>query len=197
MIELQEEELSRRALTIIDQCGGVAPYAMAFYGLSIKYSAQRAVGAFQLYSRLIDNETEPSLLISTVQEAIGHSSALSRYFWPSPGGRESKEIKRLRKSRGEKLRKHYHLSDDSPLGSRELRNAWEHFDEKLDLFLLSNDAGYFFPMPIIGSHTLADDPVGKVFKLLDPDAECLVLLGEKYYFKPVQDEVEKVFSREK
>jgi hypothetical protein len=48
--------------------------------------------------------------------------------------------------------------------------------------VLENDAGFFFPASTIGSHTLADDSMGHVFKLLDPEAECIVLLGTKYYF---------------
>jgi len=89
----------------------------------------------------------------------------------------------------------YKITDDSPLANRELRNAWEHFDEKLDAYVLSNDAGYFFPTPIINSHTLADDPAGKIFKLLDPENHCLVLLGQKFFFEPIRNEVERVFAR--
>lgn len=67
------------------------------------------------------------------------------------------------------LKELYRISEDSSLANRELRNAWEHFDEKFDTLLLSHIGGYFFPNPIIGSHELADDPVGKIFKLLAPD----------------------------
>jgi hypothetical protein len=60
--------------------------------------------------------------------------------------------------------------------------------------MLSHMAGHFFPNPIIGSHELADDPVDKIFKLIDPEAKCLVLLGKKLFFAPLKNEVERIFS---
>jgi hypothetical protein len=62
--------------------------------------------------------------------------------------------------------------------------------------LISNVAGHFFPDPIIGSHSLADEPTGKIFKLIDPENECLVLLGKKFFFNPIRVEVEKIFRQE-
>jgi len=110
------------------------------------------------------------------------------------GFKEQKETKKLRKHRGKKLREKFGITDDSPLKSRSLRDTWEHFDERLDVYLLKNDAGYFFPNPIIGEHHLADDPVGKVFKLLDPKAGCLVLLNNKFFYKPIKNEINKIFN---
>jgi len=192
--ELDHEELEERAGITVQMCNGIQPMHVAFYNLSIKYSAERALAAFELYDYLIENNPDPASLISSVQEAIGHIGALSRYFWPSPSGKKNNQHA-LKMARGEKLRAHYKIDTDSPLSDRDLRNAWEHFDEKLDTYVMSNDAGYFFPTPIINSHTLADDPVGKIFKLLDPEHECLVLLGRKFFFRPLRDEVERIFSK--
>ena len=193
---ISNEELERRARITIDMCGGIQPMHMAFYCLSISYSAERALAAFKLYDYLYRENADASSLISAVQEAVGHIGALSRYFWPAPHGKKKNEIKQyeLRMERGKKLREKFKITEDSPLSDRELRNAWEHFDEKLDTYLLSHDAGYFFPTPMIQSHTIAGDPVGKIFKLLDPEKECLVLLGSKFFFGPLRTEVEKIFS---
>ncbi|MFM5313779.1 hypothetical protein ACET9R_00245 [Aeromonas veronii] len=193
MTEIAQEELERRA-SIILEYGGVQPIHNPFYTLSARYSAERAIVAFMQYDYLLTKTDDASTLISEVQEAIVHVGALSRYFWPSPGGqKKDKQQRNLRLKRGEYLKKVYKLTDNSPLADRELRNAWEHFDEKLDTYLLTQEAGYFFPTPIIGSHELADDPVGNIFKLLDPDAECLVLLGKKFFFSPLRKEVERLF----
>lgn len=191
---LSTEELECRAEITMENCGGIQPMHMAFYGLSMNYSAERALAAFELYDHLIEQGADASLLIGAVQEAIGHIAALSRYFWPSPAGKKNKQHA-LRMARGEKLREHLGLTDESPLADRELRNAWEHFDEKLDTYVLSNDAGYFFPTPLMDSHTLADEAVGKIFKLIDTENECLVLLGKKFFFRPLRDELERVFSQ--
>ncbi len=193
MTEIEQEELERRA-SIILEFGGVQPMHNPFYTFSVRYSAERAIVAFMQYDYLLTQTDDASTLISEVQEAIVHVGALSRYFWPSPGGhKKDKQQRNLRLKRGEYLKKLYKLTDNSPLADRELRNAWEHFDEKLDTYLLTQEAGYFFPTPIIGSHELADDPVGNIFKLLDPDAECLVLLGKKFFFSPLRKEVERLF----
>jgi hypothetical protein len=63
------------------------------------------------------------------------------------------------------------------------------------MYLLENGAGTFFSECKIASHSLADDPVGHIFKLLDPQEECLVLMGLKYFFAPIRDEVKKVFDQ--
>lgn len=188
------EELEQRALKTAEECEGIQPMHTPFYTLSISYSAERAIAAFDLYEYLLEHGADPAALISAVQEAVGHAGSLSRYFWPSPTGKRNNQHD-MKLARGKKLREMYEITDDSPLANRELRNAWEHFDEKLDAYVLSNDAGYFFPTPIIDSHTLADDPAGKIFKLLDPETHCLVLLGKKFFFKPIRNEVENIFTR--
>lgn len=193
MIEINNEELERRAEMTVGY-GGVQPMHNPFYTYSIRYSAERAIAAFKQYDYLLTRTNNASVLISEVQEAIVHIGGLSRYFWPSPtGSNKNKQLRALRVKRGEHLKKLYKVSDDSPLANRELRNAWEHFDEKLDIYLLTHMAGQFRPTPIIGSHELADNPVGKIFKLLDPESECLVLLGKKFFFASLRQEVERIF----
>jgi len=84
------------------------------------------------------------------------------------------------------------LTDSSPLKDRRLRNALEHFDEKLDEYLLLNDTGYFFPTPLIDDSALADDATGRIFKLVDPKRSVLVILGEKYDFGLIAEEVHRI-----
>jgi len=196
-MDQEENELIRRANAVIESCGGIVPYAEVFYIQSLLYSSARTLESFEEYEELLRADVEAAYLVSVVQEAIGHAAALSRYFWPSGLGRAPQEIKELRKKRAEKLRQKYNLSEESPLRKRSLRDTWEHFDEKLDVYLLENDAGHFFPSPIVASHELADDPTSKIFKLLDTEAQCLVLLGKKFFFGPIKDEVQKVFNRSK
>jgi hypothetical protein len=193
---MEIEELERRAKITNDTCGGIQPIHKPFYTLSVKYSADRCLKAFNSYDNLLKSNADAEDLISSVQEAIGHAAALSRYFWPTSMGKkkEAKEQIAMRQSRGQKLREVYSITDDSPISDRDMRNAWEHFDEKLDTFVLSHDAGYFFPTPMSDKHTLADEAVGKIFKLIDTENQCLVLLGKKFFFAPIREEVERIFS---
>ncbi|MGY0217502.1 hypothetical protein ACWJJH_08925 [Endozoicomonadaceae bacterium StTr2] len=191
------EELERRAKITNEMCGGIQPMHKPFYTLSVKYSADRCLNAFKEYDYLLENNGSAEELISSVQEAIGHAAALSRYFWPTSMGKKNMEKEQIamRKSRANSLMKHYGISDSSPLADRNMRNAWEHFDERLDSFVLSHDSGCFFPNPMRGEHTLADDPIGKIFKLIDTDNNCLVLLGTKFFFMPIRIEVERIFKQ--
>lgn len=101
----------------------------------------------------------------------------------------------LKSKRGKKLRKYFDLDEKYPLYNRDLRNAWEHFDERLDKYLLGRDSVMFFPTCKIVSHNLANDPVDQYFKLLDIVAECLVLMKNKYFFGPIRLEVERVANK--
>jgi hypothetical protein len=93
------------------------------------------------------------------------------------------------------LRAAFKVGEESPLKDESLRNALEHFDERLDKFLLENDTGYFFPTPLVDDHRLADDPTGTIFKLVDPAAGFFVILSEKYCFTPIIAEVERVLGQ--
>jgi hypothetical protein len=198
LISLTPEEISEkidsRAKLIVEDYDGIHPPLEAFYIHSLLYSSSRCLEAFERYRHYKSNNSNPEYLISITQEAVGHAAALSRFFWPSPQGKKDQpNVKKLKEARGKKLRSSFKLNKTSVLFNRELRNAWEHFDERLDLYLLENDSGMFFPSCIVDSHKLADDPIGHVFKLLDPEAECLVLMGEKYFFAPIRDEVERIY----
>ncbi len=193
---MDRDEIERLAVVVSTEFQGIAPQCKAFYFHSIHYSAGRCLDSFDRYEKLAIADASPDLLICVIQEAVGHAAALSRYFWPSLMANKSQpNIRGLTEKRGDKLRELFGLADISPLYNRDLRNAWEHFDERLDLYLLKNDAGCFFPASILGSHSLADDPIGHIFKLLDLDAECLVLMGKKYFFAPIRDEVRRIHSK--
>lgn len=193
---IDRRELERRANIVLRDFRGVLPHAEPFFLHSIIYSARRALRAFEEYDSLPREQVHAEQLVGAVQEAVGHSGALSRYFWPSMVGHNSKRpLDRIKESRAEKLRSAFNFDETSPLYNRQLRNACEHFDERLDAYLIENDTGFFFPGCVVDDHTLVDDPREHLFKLIDPTAECLVLLGEKYFFAPIRDEVRAVFDQ--
>jgi hypothetical protein len=195
---MDRNEKEKRALTVSESFGGILPYFEAFYLSSIIYSASRSLEAFARYEYLKEKQIEKldaEQTIGIVQEAIGHAAALSRYFWPSKGGKTGTNQLKLRECRGIKLCKAFGLDKSSPLYHRTLRNVWEHFDEYLDAYLLENDSGIFFPECKIGSHLLADEQIGHIFKLLDLQEECLVLMGVKFFFSPIKNEVKNVFEK--
>ena len=193
MSEIGRPELDRRASLVVEQYHGIcAPYE-AFYIRSIMYSSGRACDAFLRFdvAKAVRDSAENQ--VSAVHEALGHAASLSRFFWPS-GARASRSaaLKRLKEARAAKLRAAFEVSDESPLRSRKLRDALEHFDERLDSFVLTVEAGYFFPDPMVAESDLADDPTGHIFKLLDSERSRFVLLGELYEYGSLRREVERI-----
>jgi len=190
--EMNDEELDRRAAIIINKFGGIHPPFEAFYIHSILYSAGRSSEAFQRFDVARSLNDTQALQVSSVHEGLGHAGALSRFFWQSLYGKESKARRQLKLARATKLRRAFDLTDHSGLRNRALRDFLEHFDERLDTYLLHHDRGYFFPSDQVGDSTLADEPDGHIFKLVDPGKSSFVLLGEKYDYSEVRKEVERI-----
>lgn len=179
----------------IDDYNGIVFYNEAFYLESILYSTTVCLKAFEAYETKKNIINDAYVLVPIVQEAVGHAAAVSRFFWPT----KSKKInisleEKLILKRRSKLKVAFKLEDSSVLFDRKLRNAWEHFDERLDQFLLTLMAGCVLPQAQIGNIGVLDNPVNKVFKLLDIQNECIVLLDEKYYFGKIRDEVNRIHN---
>ena len=185
-MHINDAEIARRAALLANDYDGILPQFVPFYLFSVLYCADRANSAFSIFEKE-KRSSNPVALTSAVHEALGHSAALSRFFWPTKN-------KGVAAARAKKLRTILHVGDESPLKDRSLRNSLEHFDERLDEYLLTYDAGYFFPAPMIGSHTLADEPVGRIFKLVDSDNNVIVILGQKCHFRPIKGEVERILN---
>jgi len=88
----------------------------------------------------------------------------------------------------------FNIQDTSVLGSRSLRDALEHFDERIDKYLLSDDAvGFLMPQTKIGLIEDLTDPVQKFFKYIDPVSQQYILFGETYDYREIAEELNRVF----
>ncbi|WP_438860404.1 hypothetical protein [Achromobacter spanius] len=189
---LPAEEIKRRATIVSRQHNGVLPFHREFYARSIYFAASRAI---QSYNRFVEavEQVEHGEAVSSLHEALGHTAALSRFFWPSElGGKRNPELKELAKARAAYLRVLYQLDDQSPLKNRDLRDALEHFDERLDAYLLGLEAGFVFPDPMLGPVDLGQQPPGHIFKLVDPFRQVFVLFGRRFDYAPMLPELERI-----
>lgn len=194
-MNISDEEKEERANIINKSYQGIIPYHEVFYINSIIYSSERCLDAFSRYEFFLRQNTSADTLLSILQEAVGHAAALSRFFWPSLQGKKNEKSQiNMRKLRGEKLRQSFLLNESSELFKRDLRNTFEHFDEKIDSYFLEDNFGTFYPECIIAKHELADEPSSHIFKLIDPDTECLVLLGKKFFFSGIRLEVKRIYD---
>lgn len=196
---MNNEKIEKYARVIADDFNGIIPYHKEFYLQSMLYSARVSNNAFTNYFDLLEDEgtyDDPDMLICVLQEAIGHAAALSRYFWPSTSGSKKVRPNQLehRKKRGEKLCKLFNLDKTSVLHKRNIRDSWEHFDERIDTYLLNNHSGVFLPQGQIGNYKQIDEALEHIFMLLDIENECLILMGEKYFFSDIHIEVSKIYK---
>lgn len=185
---LDRTELKKRESAVIETCQGIQPMFEAFYLEALTYAAGRANAAFDRFSEVLETDRAGAEIVASVHEALTHAAALSRFFWPAANAGL------LAAARGAKLRTAFGLSESSALYGRDLRNALEHFDERLDQYLLDDHVGYFFPSPIVGDSRMADDQLGHIFRLVDPKTEVFVLLGQAYEFGPVRLEIREVLE---
>ncbi|VAX07845.1 hypothetical protein MNBD_ALPHA03-1970 [hydrothermal vent metagenome] len=191
MQDLSTEERTKR-VDIVAEYGGILRQTEAFYIQSIIYCAQCAESAFSSYDECLAEGASPTTTVSKIHEALSHVAALSRFFWPV------RSKSKLHSSRAERLKKAFLISDTSPLidkNLRELRNALEHFDERLDEFLLKNDTGQFFPTPIVDDSENALESTAKIFKLVDPERHVFIILGEKFDFSGVRDAIDQILQK--
>jgi hypothetical protein len=68
----------------------------------------------------------------------------------------------------------------------------EHFDERLDQYLLTSDAGRYLPLPRVGDSEGLPDGINHVFKLVDPERQVFVILDRRFEFGPIIAEVAQI-----
>lgn len=79
---LDKPTRERREAVIVEQYDGIYPVYEAFYINSIIYAADRAESAFQRFESAAADAKQAALIVATIQEALTHAGALSRFFWP-------------------------------------------------------------------------------------------------------------------
>jgi hypothetical protein len=130
---------------------------------------------------------DPPTLLDELQNVVLQAGALSRYFWPV-----RKKPHSVR--RGEQLRRSFAMSESSPLYSRHLRNALEHFDERLDDYLHGGIVGVILP-EYVGMRPADETVPFHLFRAYYLDVGVFSLLGEEFSIPPVVDELGRVHER--
>jgi hypothetical protein len=123
--------------------------------------------------------------LSELQSFIIHAGALLRYFWPTQSNR---------RWRGIQLRNAFRISDRNCLRNRDLRNAIEHFDERLDDYVGNIIPGCVLP-EYIGPTLEPNNVPTHVFRAYYVDTGRFQLLGMTFDLQPIAGEVFAVHSR--
>lgn len=124
-------------------------------------------------------------ILNPAQNLATQGAALSRYFWPS----FSK--KKLHEGRAKKLRSAFAIDESSALHSRKLRNALEHFDERLDAYFSNEFVGNVIPK-FVGQISESEQVTTVFFRAFEPKSASLIVLGERFELSPIVEEIVRV-----
>ncbi len=174
----------------MDSPSPISPPFEAFYIQSMLFASSSAVRSIAKLEKIFESIPErftiedvdrlPSkMILDELQNMIVQAGALSRYFWP---------VRKEFLMRGEILRSTFAMTEESPLFSRDLRNAIEHFDERLDKYFGQNLVGCFFP-EYVGPKPTDDGIPGHFFRAFFIDTGEFRLLDEDFEMKPVANEI--------
>jgi len=171
----------------------IHPPFRIFYNLSIAFcakSATRSISTVADFMKELSREDgslslddiDPEMVLDELQNIVLQGAAVSRYFWP---------VEKVSKKRGEELRCQYNVRDNSPLKSRDLRNAIEHFDERLDQYFSGSIVGTVIP------HYLGPEPPQlqvkpHFFRAYFTDTGVFELLDHRYHMEPLSRELWRI-----
>lgn len=176
----------------------LTPYH-AFYIQSMFFETSSALDAISKASEIIEAITERKLgpqdrkdeLLMYLQNFVNHSGAIARYFFPSMIGGKGKKI--LHKNRADFLRQVFDVTENSPLHDKKLRNAIEHFDERLDMYLEDGIVGRIFPSLILNKPEETDVP-HHIFRAYYLNDGTYQILGERHDIEPILNEIMRVHN---
>lgn len=170
------------------------PQHEAFYIQSMLFHTRQACSSIDLTAVLVSrlsrerragiaSDFDCSDALDQVQNILFRAAAISRYFWPS---------RKHFNDRGTRLRAAFDISETSALRNRDLRDAAEHFDERLDNYLKDGIAGYiipewFGPLPKQGVPT-------HYFRAYFINTGCLRILDQEFFVQPIVEEVIRVHN---
>lgn len=164
----------------------------AFYIEAMRWhtnSAAKSMKTVQAIAYLFHDDGEilpgyESKFLDALNNIIHQAGCLSRYFFPS---RNSK----LHAERAMKLRGYLNVPEGSPLSDRNLRDAMEHFDERLDKYLEHGLVGHVLPKIVIASYDEPEVPV-HIFQGFVMDEGKFCLLNEWFDIGPIMAELSRI-----
>ena len=129
----------------------------------------------------------------SAQAFLTASSNISRVFWPPKARRET--LREAVDSRGSELRKRFAIDDNSPLFLRDIRDDFEHFDERIDHWYECSENHNvvdrnFVPESQFGGLEKAD-----ILRNFDPAGMNLYFASHKLNIDEVADAVRELKKR--
>ena len=186
---LPKDELEKRAGLIADGYEGICPPWEIHYISHIQTVSRQSLRAFARFESLAVTHPQhrnPDEAFEALQLALTHAAAVSRFFKPSRRG-----IGGLSAARGTKLSVAFGVNETSPLINRSLRDAIEHYDERLDEYLLDPKMGNTVAIGL-GADAPAPDSASFALRWINLVDGNVQVLGRDYDYSQTKKEITRI-----
>jgi hypothetical protein len=138
-------------------------------------------------------------LFMSVQSFLVSSAMVSKLAWPETKNAEQRAadpVAQWTKDRGKKVRAALKLNKTSALHSKELRNTFEHYDERLDKFTSKSYNTFTLNWTVTTSSSVAaamgDHEDMPMVTWIDPDTLTVRIMTAKTSLRDINAEVQRV-----
>lgn len=148
----------------------------------VDLQCKAVAGATAELDRALPNRDVDGIFIA-LQGILVAAANLSKLLWSS-GGRKEAERTRLRESLG--------VADDSPLRDPDLRNDFEHFDERVERWFQSSTHRNYVGRFVGPYSAVAGFATGDRFQHFDPESGVVTFWDHSVQLKDVLAEVKRI-----
>jgi lysyl-tRNA synthetase class 1 len=131
-------------------------------------------------------ESNSEQIFYALQNLLNASANISKALWGARG-KMANERRLLRDSIG--------IGDDSPLREVNMRNNFEHFDERLDRWWAQSTRHNFIDMSIGSPNAFGGAADLDRFRIFDPATTNMTFWGEEFNIQSIVNEVKRIVPR--
>ncbi|WP_126993664.1 hypothetical protein [Thermosipho globiformans] len=122
----------------------------------------------------------------SIQSFLIATANISKILWPS-----SKRYK----EKGEKLRKVLDISENFLIKSREFRNHFEHFDERIDEWIRKSKSHNFVDSNVGAINEIQGIEQEDIFRNFDHKKWELIFQGKTFNLAKAKKEIEEIYGK--
>lgn len=126
---------------------------------------------------------DPRLVFYSVQNLLSAAANAAKALWGS-GGRKAKERARLRDSIG--------VSDQSPLKLVDMRNNFDHYDERIDKWWQNSKRRNHLDLSVGHKDSISGLDNIDMFRQFDPVTTNVIFWGQEFNIQELVDEVNRL-----
>ncbi|MFD9796246.1 hypothetical protein ACFWXK_35420 [Streptomyces sp. NPDC059070] len=169
------------------------PWARRVYLTWLARDTRYALASLTALIAYAQNTPVPPAAWVCFEDFLSFLGKVSRTLWPAAGKGPNGTDKGLewRTQRGPFLRKILEVEDSSPLKAREVRNGSEHFDERLDEWIVS------LPRPTVEEWQAGTKPTfpAPPMRLIDIEAGTIQVAGADLDLRFMAEELQRLLAK--